>query len=238
MKISINKTVEIKDLDQWFHVAPPEGRLKQWKVGRSAMEMARFALSNEFPKVIAKLLEECGLKESAFSCEPEALTNFENNMGKSGPRHHDLLMVGKDTIIGIEAKVSESFDKTINEKRKGATENMNIRLNSCIEFLYENEPEAVEELYYQLLSATIGSVIEAQRQMKKNVISLFIVFTGNIDAEKDYEKHIKDNDDAFRVFCSTFKLSEKGGKIPSIPKAPDINCWINKIEINIGNYSY
>lgn len=238
MKISIRKTVEIKDLEQWFHVAPPEGGSNQWKVGRSALEMARFALSEEFPCVIDNVIAECGLKESVFNCEPEALTSFEKDMGKGGPRHHDLLMVGNDTLIGIEAKVSEPFDKIIKDKRKEATENMNQRLNSCLDYLYENRPDNSEELYYQLLSATIGSIIEAQRRNMKNVISLFIVFTGNINAEKDYEKHIKENDDAFKEFCGTFKLDETGGKIPSISRAPGINCWIKKIKINIGDYSY
>ena len=234
MKISITKKVEIDSPTQWFHVAPPEGGTKQWKVGRSAFEMARFALSKEFPEIIKEVLSECGLSETGFTCEPEKTTSFEKSMGTGGPRHHDLLMIGDgDTIIGIEAKVSESFDKRIEEKRKGAKENMNLRLNSCLDYLYETRPKNAERLYYQLLSATIGSIIEAKNLNKHNVISLIIVFEGEVDKEKDYDQHVKDNEDAFKDFCSTFNLDEKGGKLPDIPKAPGINCWIKKIKVNI-----
>ncbi len=240
MKINIRKTTEIHSLDQWFNVAPPEGGSKQWKVGRSALEMARFALSEEFSTVIDKVLKECGLNEHSFICEPEALTSFEHGMGTGGPRHHDLLMIGSNTVIGIEAKVSESFDRRIGEKRKGASENMNQRLDSCLQYLYNSTPENAGELYYQLFSATIGSIIAAKSQKEKNiknVISLFVVFVGNVDKEDDYDKRVSDNDEAFKQFCESFGLDENGGKLPEIPKAPEINCWIKKVKVHIGDYS-
>lgn len=243
MKISINKTVEIKSLDQWFHVAPPEGGTTQWKVGRSALEMARFAMSNEFPAVIEKVLKECNLKDSGFDCEPEALTSFEPGMGTGGPRHHDLLMIGKNTLIGVEAKVSEPFDKTIKDKRnrKDVTANMKLRLNSCLNYLYKTIPENADDLYYQLFSATIGTIIAAKNLKDKdikNVISLFVVFTGNVDKEKGYDDHVRENEKAFKEFCNSFGLDENGGELPKIPGAPDIRCWIKKIHVDIGSFSY
>lgn len=240
MKISIQKKVEIQTLDQWYHVAPPEGGSKQWKIGRSALEMARFALSKEFPIVIDRVLKECGLREGSFICEPEALTSFEQGMGTGGPRHHDLLMIGDNTLIGIEAKVSEPFDKRIEDKRKGATDNMNQRLDSCLRYLYNSKPDNAEKMYYQLFSATIGSIIAAKSETNKaikNVISLFVVFVDNVDKEDGYDDHVRENDNAFKDFCESFGLDENGGKIPEIPKAPGINCWIKKIKVHIGDYS-
>ena len=240
MKINIQKTTEISSLDQWFNVAPPEGGSKQWKVGRSALEMARFALSKEFPAIIERILKECGLKDTSFTCEPEALTSFEHGMGTGGPRHHDLLMIGNNTVIGIEAKVSESFDRRIEEKRKDASDNMNLRLDSCLQYLYDNKPVNAEHLYYQLFSATIGSIIAAKSQKDKNiknVISLVVVFVGNVDKEDGYDDHIRENDEAFKDFCESFGLDENGGKLPAIPKAPGVNCWIKKIKVHIGDYS-
>lgn len=242
MKVIIRK--QIKNLEQWFRIAPPKGRAKQWKKGRSALEMARFTLSKDFPKIIDTIIEEYGLGEKNFDCEPEATTGFEKGMGKGGSRNHDLLMIGKDTVIGIEAKVSEPFDKKIKDIRKEAKEKKNenkiLRLDSCLEYLYgEKVPENAEDLYYQLFSATIGSVIEAKKLKKKNVISLFVVFTGNIDADEEYEKKIQENDKAFKDFCSTLNIGDTGGKIPFIPNAPDINCWVKKLIINIGpSYQY
>ena len=234
MKINIEKSVKIENLVQWFEVAQPKGGNVHWKPGRSAMEMARFALSNEFAKVISKVLKECGLKDCNFKCEPEKQTTFEKGMGTGGPRNHDLLMLGDDILIGIEAKVSESFDEKIKDKRKNATENMHLRLNSCLDYLYETRPQNAEDLYYQLFSSTVGSIIEAKRQKKNNVISLFVVFVGDVDKEDKYETNVNNNDIAFNEFCQTFGLGENGGKLPKIPGAPDVNCWIKKIKINIG----
>lgn len=238
MKIEIKKTIDIKNINQWFNVAPPEGGEKQWVEGRSAMEMARLALSRRFPELICQVLKECEIKDDYFLCEPEALTPFEKGMGNSGPRHHDLLMIGKDTIIGIEAKVSEPFDKKIKDKRFGASDNMCRRLDSCIDYLYKNKPDNVEDLYYQLFSATVGSIIEAKKHEKKNVVSLFIVFDGDVLKEPQYEDKVKENEKAFKAFCQSFGLDETGGKIPNIPKAIDVNCWIKKIKIHIDNYSF
>lgn len=63
---------------------------------------------------------------------------------------------------------------------------------------------------------------------------MFIVFSGNIDADEEYEKKIQENDKAFKDFCSTLNIGETGGKIPFIPNAPDINCWVKKLVIDIG----
>ena len=236
MKITISKLVEINSLDQWLKVAPPKGESSQLKEGRSAIELARFALSDKFSKIILKVLEECGLPEDSFVCEPEAKTPFPKGMGSGGPRNHDLLMKGNNTIIGIEAKVSEPFDKKIKDKRNNASNNMNNRLDSCLDFIYQTRPCNAEELYYQLFSATIGTILEAKKNGISNAVSLFITFVGNVSKEKDYDNHIKENNKAFINFCNTFDLDENGGKLPSIPEAPDINCWVKKIVIRIGDY--
>jgi len=238
MKITITKKVRITSLEQWFNVAPPKGESSQWKPGRSAQEMARFALSDRFPELIEVVLSEYGIKEDSFVCEPEAETPFEKGMGTSGPRNHDLLMIGKNTVVGIEAKVSESFDKQIKDKRIGASDNMNTRLDKCLEFVYKEQPADVEDLYYQLFSATIGTVIEAKKNHCNNAIAIFIVFVGEVAKENKYEDHVKANNEAFAAFCQTLGLEEKGGRLPELPGAPGVNVWIKKVEVNIGDYQF
>lgn len=238
MKIEITKKVGISSLEQWFNAAPPKGEAMQWKPGRSALELARFALSNRFPEFIEGILTEYGIKENTFVCEPEAETPFEKGMGTSGPRNHDLLMLGKKTVIGIEAKVSETFDKQIKDKRIGASDNMMTRLDKCLDFIYEERPANAEDLYYQLFSATVGTVIEAKKHNYKNAVALFIVFVGDVAKEPKYAEHIKTNNDAFTAFCKTFGLEEKGGRLPELPGAPGVNVWIRKCEVNIGDYQF
>ena len=200
------------------------------------MEMARLALSTRFEGIINGILEEVNGRDNTFICEPEALTYFANGMGSSGPRHHDLLMVGEETVIGIEAKVSESFDKRIKEKREKAGQNMNTRLDSCLHFMYgENLPDNAENLYYQLFSATIGTILEAQRKGKKRAIALFLTFVGNVCKEKDYEDKVSEKKLAFKEFCSTLGLDENGGKISDVPgiENEEIESWILNVEITI-----
>lgn len=240
MRITIEKNLQISTVDQWFQVAPPKGESSQWRPGRSAMEMARFALSDKFPTFIANIIRDIGDQEDYFTCEPEAKTSFSKGMGTSGPRNHDLLMIGSSMVIGLEAKVSEPFDKQIKAKRIGATDNMKCRLNACLDYLYgeNNHPGNAEDLYYQLFSATIGTILEAERNKKKKALVLFITFNGDVDKEPQYADHIQANDEAFKSFCTSLGLSEKGGKLSSIPgaKDKDLECWIKGVKVTIGDY--
>ena len=157
MKIIIEKNeTKITTIDEWFNLAPPMGRKKQWKMGRSAMEMARFALSDSFPLFISNVLHGLGLEESVFYCEPEVVTSFGNGFGKGGGRNHDFRMTGKETLICIEAKVSEPFDKQVKDVN-------NERLNKLKSFLYGDRNVNVDNLYYQLFTGTVGSIKEAER---------------------------------------------------------------------------
>lgn len=237
MKINISKTIKIEDLSDWFCAAPPKGEEKQWKDGRSAKEMARFATSKDFPCLINNVLKKCGLKTQDFECEPEALTSFPpETMGTSGPRNHDLLMIGKDCVIGIEAKVSESFDEKISKKRCQATENMAKRLNGAIQYVYgENTPEGVEDMHYQLFSATIGTIEEAKKHGKENAITLVIVFKGDACEATDpnYGNNVKANNEAFKKFYdSVHEVNAPDGPI-NVASADGINCWLKKVEVTV-----
>lgn len=235
---------EISSVEEWYELAAPKGEKKHWKVGRSAMEMAKFALSEHFSKFISDVTKQLEINENSYICEPEKKTYFAKGMGKGGPRQHDLLMIGENSVIGVEAKVSEHFDIQIKKKRRSgeSDDNMNVRLNSCINYLYgEHVPDNVEDLYYQLLSATIGTILEAKRNKKKKAISLFITFVGNVEKEKDYHDKVEENRDAFITFCKSLGLDENGGQLSSIPGLEEnqIECWIKYVEIQLGStYEY
>lgn len=237
MIINISKKVKIENPIDWYNVAPPKGEEKQWKEGRSALEMARFATSKDFPCLIDKILGECGLKKQDFECEPEALTTFPSKtMGTSGPRNHDLLMIGEDCVIGIEAKVSESFDDLVCKKRDKATDNMKKRLDGAIQYVYgEDKPSDVEDMHYQLFSALIGTVEEAKKLGKQNVITLVIVFTGDACRETDsnYDNHVKANNDAFDKFYGSVKVKGASDGLIKVASAGDFNCWLKKVEVTV-----
>ena len=236
MTIRIEKNGHpITTTNEWFEYAPPKGKEKQWKEGRSALEMANFSLSKSFPGLITKVINDIKLfpTETEFICEPEAYSSFGKGFGRGEPRNHDLLMIGKNTLIGIEAKVFEPFDSRIGEKRKKVKSER--RINRFLDFVYgNNKPYNVENLYYQLFSATLGSIKEAERRNISNVIVLFLVFKDAILTDKTKKDP---NDEAFNDFIES--LSATMDNPFHFPGAPSINCWIKKYVIEIGvNYKF
>ena len=104
---------EIKSIEGLGKYASPKGKDVHWVKGRSAYSMAEFAIKHKenFNKVITDILNECKIDIQDFVCEPEAVAGLGKGMKTGGARNHDLLMVGsKNCVIGIEAKVSETFD--------------------------------------------------------------------------------------------------------------------------------
>lgn len=231
MSITIKKTVKITNLGDWFKYASPKGEEKQWKKGRSALEMASFALSDDFEAQIRNVLSDCGINGNVnLTCEPEAETRFPSKVyGTGGPRNHDLLITSENIVVGVEAKVSEPFDKKISERKKNASNNLLKRIEGFADLLYgERRPDNFDDLRYQLFSATVGTIIEANNRNVDNAIMLVIVFEGNgVDKEKDYKKNVEQNDDDYKKFCQSLGLSENGGVI----NVSGTKCWIKKIKV-------
>lgn len=226
MDIRIKKNgKEIRDANKWFELAPPKGGELQWKNGRSAKELARFATDPSFVEFIKMVLANEGIEEQDFVCEPEAETYFGRkddesiDLGTHGPRNHDLLMFGKTCVIGLEAKVSEHFgENTVKGEWDSATstEKKDKRISGLIKFVsngryedYASAPDHIKAMQYQLFTATAGTVLEAKRAKKqKNSINealfLVLVFTGNVSKDSDYEQKVIDNDCAFKEFSEEF----------------------------------
>lgn len=113
---------EIRTFDQWRAAMPPRLREKQWKEGRSAMELARaWVLGGEVvvPEELERLLET----NSEFSGtrllegRPEEETRLDDFRGMG--RVSDLLLIGERAggrvVISVEAKADESFGPTIDD---------------------------------------------------------------------------------------------------------------------------
>ena len=248
IQISIKKGTEIHDVETWFIVAPPKDPELQWKNGRSAKELARFATDPSFQDFINKVLNDVGIKEQDFVCEPEAETHFERqesekiDIGINGPRNHDLLMVGKTCVIGLEAKVSEKFgNNTVQEEWKKAT-TMNKkekRIPGLISFLsngkytdYAATPDSIKGLQYQLLTATVGTVLEAKRRKKKDAIVLVLVFTGNVSKGDGYEQNVQNNDAAFDAFKNEFFKED-------VVEIQGVNCRLIERKVKLmSNYVF
>lgn len=241
MKITFIKGNEVKTIDDWKLYAAPKGKGKQWVEGRSAWCMADFAINHpkQFQSMITDILKECAIELQNFSCEPEAVAGLGKGMKSGGQRNHDLLMIGSmNCVIGIEAKVSESFDEPFGKVyEKGG--NKKARAYALKKFLTPEKD--VDKIGYQLFTATRGSMVSAMKAGYTNAILLIIVFEGKIklnkgETEEDYEQTIKKNDEDFVKFLKNVG-ADGHGMIQRVIEGKTINCWIKKIKINIPTYT-
>lgn len=239
MKIDIfnNKGIEIKSIDQW----PKPMRSNQWKDGRSAMLLAEYVLNQrngqDFHDLIKSVLRDCGIESQNFECYAEAPKGLGDGFGR-GNRHHDLLMTGKNCVIGIEAKVSESFDQDSIEKKLNEKEDTKRkRAEKLINFLVPEERRGNQNclhLPYQLFTATRSTMSWAEKNNMTDSIFLVLVFTGDVLKERDYDDKCRKNDEAFNTFLDCIKEeNEIRGQINRKlkDKGNTINCWIKKVEV-------
>ena len=234
MKITFKKNNIIIDDSNWESLWQPKVK-DQWKDGRSSKELAKYASSDSFHLLISHILKDCCIEEQNFICEPEA----KNSLGKGfnrGCRNHDLLMVGdKDCVIGIEAKVDEPFDdKWINafdiQKQKYNNEK-DTRAFKLREYLAKGRN--VDDIGYQLFTATRGTISSAIDMKKKRCVFLVIVFDGEIVASQNHNDKVKKNNDDFHEFCKIV------GAVDKPLHVDNLECWIKKVTVSISNtYSF
>lgn len=224
MEITIQKKVEIKTVDDWFFCAPPKGKEKQWKDNYSAKELATFAISPEFKPFIKNLLSECKIRCNDFICIPEAETELPGDY--RGPRNHDLLMIGKNVIIGIEAKVNEPYGNSIGQELKGCSKGKKERINWMKKVLFDGD--CIDKVKYQLMTGVCGTLLEAARKNVEKCI--FLVLSFNIDG---VESNLQ-NEEAFDLFIEQLDMNGARDKFFLInTEDKKINCHIIKKNITI-----
>lgn len=226
MKLEISKTNIITTPEQWMQFAPPKDKEKHWKDGRSAKSLAMFMTDTIQVKKLENVLNELGYNSKGIvSCTPEANTVLP---GRGNGRNHDLLMIGKDFVVGIEAKVSEPFGKSISNELIDASENKRYRINALAKELFGCEINADNEvLKYQLLTGIVGTLREANNNAKSKALFLVLVFTDGI--KKEDEKAVENNNKDFADFCKYIGLSVNGGTI----QVANVALTIKKVEISL-----
>ena len=171
-------------LDEWFRYAPPRGKKKHWKDGRSAKENARLWLDAApcLPPGIADILRSCadvGILRS-WHAEPETEIPFDSFRG---PANIDLLLTCDDEIgplvVAVEAKADEPFGDTIEktlskankrlEKASGSKGVERVK-NLAAQFGLSLEQQEVLNLRYQLFTLTAAALAEAERRAAQRAI--------------------------------------------------------------------
>ena len=229
MKIKISKNNNIiTTVEEWYQFAPPKAKGKHWKDGRSAKSLAQFMTDKNQVKKLEDILVELEYNtKGVISCTPEANTVLPC---KGNGRNHDLLMIGEDFVVGIEAKVSEPFGEEISTELIEASDNKKGRIDKLANELFGckiNEVKDGLELRYQLLTGVYGTLREAKKNKKSKALFLVIVFTDGITRED--ENAVNRNNDDFKNFCLQIGLSAEGGTICK----SNVALTIKKVEISL-----
>ena len=229
MKIKISKNNNIiTTVEEWYQFAPPKAKGKHWKDGRSAKSLAQFMTDKNQVKKLEDILVELKYgTNGVISCTPEANTVLPC---KGNGRNHDLLMIGEDFVVGIEAKVSEPFGEEISTELIEASDNKKGRIDKLANELFGckiNEIKDGLELRYQLLTGVYGTLREAENNQKSKALFLVVVFTDGLTSED--ENAVNRNNDDFKNFCQQIGLSAEGGTICK----SNVDLTIMKVEISL-----
>lgn len=174
----------IRSLEEWLINAPPAGRERQWREGRSALELARHWAGGRLPEDLRRLLT---MSDTFRDFAPvEAFAEYRTRLDRltGGTRNHDLLVVGSVSgpaegiaLLDIEGKADEPFGPTIGERLAAAhlerERNPRSRAVERVEWLCQAvfgvRPSAVEHLRYQLLHAIAAAVLAAEARGARQV---------------------------------------------------------------------
>lgn len=233
MEIIFRKNTRIINKSNWEIAWYPKSE-KQWKDGRSSKEFAKYALSDSFVSLISQIIRECGIKEQILYAEPEAKSSLGKGFCSGGCRNHDLLMIGNDCVIGIEAKVDESFDKNWEDalaSQKKKNRESNTRAYKLRNYLATGKD--VNDIGYQLFTAVRGTIYSAITNKKKKCIFLVIVFDGEIKPNEKFEDKVEKNRADFIKFCKATDANK------GFINRDGIECWLKEVKVTISkDYSY
>lgn len=158
---------------------------KHWRKGYSAMACA-YAWENAdgMPMEIAALMPEGA---ELILGMPEYKVAVPGRGGDSQCDVFALVRSGSDLIaLSVEAKVNESFDKTVGDWLAAGGENRRLRLEALAEIV--GVPgEVPGDLRYQLFHRTAAAVLEARRFGAEEAAMVVQSFSPEARWKEDFE---------------------------------------------------
>lgn len=218
----------IVDCDSWKKNKPPKRADIHWKEGRSAMELAKY-VTNALPNMPREIEEVLGCfvnRDSVFDWDAEAVTDLP---GSGEGRNHDAIFFNNDVVVCVEAKADESLGNLIGDELKGASINKLNRISCLLKMLFKDSFNQYADLRYQLLTASTGTILEAQNKGVNTAIFLVIIFS----SKKNTTKAKLDNNDMDiqKFLTATNAVDYKNLK--RIPNNTGIDLYFGKIVIDI-----
>ncbi len=218
--MSKNIYIETKGAESWKEfLAEPD---KQWKTGYSAKSLAySWESTIGFPKTIKDVFKRSRLDLEMILGIPEYKVFLDT---KKAPSQNDLFVLAKDEVglasIMIEGKVSESFDKLI-EDWYNDTQSRKQRIEFLLSKLELNKGiQEIENYRYQLFHRTVSAILEAEKFTAKKAIMIVHSFSQSNEWFED-----------FSDFATLLNPKIKNAKVNEI-----YNCGVlsSGIELYIG----
>lgn len=224
MKLNAHKK-GVVDLKTWKKECPPKESY-QWKDKRSAKLLAEYITTNlpQVPIEIEKALSSIVDTNAVFDWDAEYVTALP---GRGEGRNHDAVFFNEDILVSIEAKVDEPLGDLISEQIKGATVNKLHRISEMLGFIFKDGFSEYGNLRYQLLTASVGTLLEAKERKVEKAVLLVLIF--KTEGESDDEKLKGNSNDIAQFLKATNAKDEDGLKV--IPNNTDIKLYFKEIVI-------
>jgi hypothetical protein len=222
---------EIVDLDSWFCHAPPEKGDAQWRDGYSAKEQARAWLRSGAPAVPEELWSAIANLAPSEVDEVYGRPEHRTKLDKySRVRQHDLFACARRNgatvlVVGIEAKACEDFAGIVADRAaSSAPSKQRARCNLLARALFGREvfdeqtgdilDERLSRHGYQLWTAAVGTIIEAQQRGVDDAVVVVQQFVpGDVKAAyragdgRDWSAAVAANAESFDAFAAEIEAS-------------------------------
>lgn len=218
----------ITNVEEWFNYAPPKKGKMQWKDFRSAKEHAKYMTSNlpNLPVEIENILRKYTNCNECI-CYGEYVTDFSSlGLGSGEGRNHDSLLVFDDLIVGIEAKAEEKFDLLCGELSLN-DDNKVRRYNGVSKLIFGDDISCHPNVRYQLLTASLGTLIEAHDYDVKKALLLIITYNSCVL----HECNVKRNELDLKRFKT--ELYNEGRLLTEFSKEHNIDFFVDELKIEL-----
>jgi hypothetical protein len=223
--------VEITDLDSWLQHAPPEKGAAAWRDGYSAKEQAKAWLRSGAPAVPEELWSAIASLAPTEVDEvygrPEHRTKLDQYLRA---RQHDLFACARRDgatvlVVGIEAKACEDFAGIVADRAEaGAPSKKRARCNMLAAALFgravfdeangDTRDERLSRHGYQLWTAAVGTIIEAQQRgvddavlVVQQLVPRDLAATSLAGDARDWPSALAANAESFDAFAAELEAS-------------------------------
>ena len=214
----------ITTVEDWETVCPPKKGEIQWKDGRSAKELAKFITASlpAMPAEMEAALKDLAPADAAFHWDAEYVTALP---GFGEGRNHDMLLYNDELVVTVEAKADETLGKLVSEEMHGASVNKLHRISELLRILFKGGFRDYPSLRYQLLTASVGTILEAQNRGVNTAVLLVVVFKTNDNVKNE---NITDNHRDVLAFLKAANAYDEHG-CAVIPNNTDVKLYFKEI---------